>query len=66
MACHSNVNVTAHVQTDDVCIHLMTGLQTCESLVTFANVTYNVCKRSHHYANMSMYLVDCCGGLMEE
>ncbi len=42
-----NDDVTAHGQTDDVCIRLMTCLQTCESLVTFANIT--LCK--HEYVS---------------
>ncbi len=45
---------------------VVTNLQTCTLLVMFANIMYNFCKYLHHYANVHMYLVDCCGGLKEE
>ncbi len=54
------------MQTVGICKRVITSLQTCTFLVTFANIIYNVCKHSRHYANVHMYPVVCCGGLMEE
>ncbi len=62
----ADVDVTVHVQMLGICKRVVTSLQMCKLLVTFANITHNICKHLHQYANVHMYLVDCCGGLMEE